>query len=68
MIPRIRSQVRLLPEIDRSLTGLAEPDYDATISFGLPFELGDSPYGESWFNALSPHWRGPEDDKDGQET
>ena len=20
------------------------------------------------FNALSPHWRGPEDDKDGQET
>ena len=33
--------------IDRSLTGLAGPDYDATISFGLPFELGDCPYGES---------------------
>ena len=32
--------------IDRSLTGLAGPDYDATISFGLPFELEDSPYGE----------------------
>ena len=27
--------------IDRRLPGLAEPDYDATISFGLPFELGD---------------------------
>ena len=33
--------------IDRSLTGLARPDYDATISFGLPFELGDCPYGKS---------------------
>ena len=33
--------------IDRSLPGLAGPDYDATISFGLPFELGDSQYGES---------------------
>ena len=33
--------------IDRSLPGLAGPDYDATISFGLPFELGDCPYGNS---------------------
>ena len=32
--------------IDRRLTGLAGPDYDAAISFGLPFELGDSQYGE----------------------
>ena len=32
--------------IDRSLTGLAGPDYDATISFGLPFEPEDSQYGE----------------------
>ena len=24
--------------------------------------------GVSRFNALSPHWRGPEDDKDGQEA
>ena len=32
--------------IDRSLTGLAGPDYDATISFGLPFELEDSQYGK----------------------
>ena len=33
--------------IDRRLTGLAGPEYDATISFGLPFELGDCPYGKS---------------------
>ena len=34
--------------IDRRLTGLAGPEYDATISFGLPFESEDCPYGESW--------------------
>jgi hypothetical protein len=34
------------------LTGLAGPDYDATISFGLPFELGDCPYGESRMNGV----------------
>ena len=33
--------------IDWRLTGLAGPDYDATISFGLPFEPEDSQYGES---------------------
>ena len=33
--------------IDRRLTGLAGPEYDATISFGLPFESEDCPYGES---------------------
>ena len=32
--------------IDRRLTGLAGPDYDATISFGLPFEPEDSQYGK----------------------
>ena len=32
--------------IDRSLSGLAGPDYDATISFGLPYEPEDSQYGE----------------------
>ena len=32
--------------IDRSLPGLAGPDYDATISFGLPFEPEDSQYGK----------------------
>ena len=33
--------------IDRRLTGLAGPDFDATISFGLPFEPEDSQYGKS---------------------
>ena len=33
--------------IDRRLTGLVGPEYHATISFGLPFELGDFPYGKS---------------------
>ena len=40
--------------IDRRLTGLAGPDDDATISFGLPFEPEDSQYGEyrvAWFTA-----------------
>ena len=32
--------------IDRRLTGLAEPDYDATISFGLAIEPEDSQYGK----------------------
>ena len=32
--------------IDRRLTGLAGPDYDAPISFGLPLEPEDSQYGE----------------------
>ena len=38
--------------IDRRLTDLAGPDYDATISFGLPFELGDCPYGKSRLHSL----------------
>ena len=36
--------------IDRRLTGLAGPDYAATISFGLPYEPEDSQYGESRIN------------------
>ena len=32
--------------IDWRLTGLAGPDYHATISFGLPFEPEDSQYGK----------------------
>ena len=35
--------------IDRRLNGLAGPEYDATISFGLPFEPEDSQYGEYRF-------------------
>ena len=33
--------------IDRRLPGLAGPEYHAIISFGLPYELEDSQYGES---------------------
>ena len=40
--------------IDRRLTGLAGPDYDATISFGLPFEPEDSQYGE--YRSISASW------------
>ena len=38
--------------IDRRLSGLAGPDYDATISFGLPLEPEDSQYGKSWLMTL----------------
>ena len=38
---------RIPYRIDRRLTGLAGPEYAATISFGLPFEPEDSQYGES---------------------
>ena len=48
--------------IDRRLSGLAGPDYDATISFGLPFESEDCQYGESrldWFGTRAdPRGRG----------
>ena len=43
---------KLIP--DRRLTGLAGPESDATISFGLPFEPEDSQYGEYRFRAHSP--------------
>ena len=42
----VHGEKRIPYWIDRRLTGLAGPDYDATISFGLPFELGDCPYGK----------------------
>ena len=38
---------RIPHRIDRRLTGLAGPDYDATISFGLPLEPEDCQYGKS---------------------
>ena len=37
---------RISYRIDLRLSGLAGPDYDATISFGLPIEPEDSQYGE----------------------
>ena len=39
--------------IDRRLTGLAGPDYDAPISFGLPFESEDCQYGKSRLHGLA---------------
>ena len=35
---------------DRALTGFAGHDYDAAISFGMPYEPEDSQYGEYWSN------------------
>ena len=43
----VHGKNRIPYRIDPRLTGLAGPDYAATISFGLPFELGDSQYGKS---------------------
>ena len=45
----VHGKNRIPYRIDRRLTGLAEPDYDATISFGLPFESEGCQYGESRF-------------------
>ena len=45
---------RISYRIDRRLTGLAGPDYDATISFGLPFEPEDSQYGKYRMKPLLP--------------
>ena len=46
----VHGKNRIPYRIDRRLTGLAGPDYAATISFGLPFEPEDSQYGESRFD------------------
>ena len=43
----VHGKNRIPYRIDRRLTGLAGPDYAATISFGLPYEPEDSQYGES---------------------
>ena len=42
----VHGKKRISYWIDLRLTGLAVPDYDATISFGLPIEPEDSQYGE----------------------
>ena len=42
----VHGKNRIPDRIDRRLTGLAGPDYDATISFGLPIEPEDSQYGK----------------------
>ena len=56
---------RIPYRIDRRLSGLAGPDYDAIISFGLPFEPEDSQYGKSRFITdsgvfpICPEWALP---------
>ena len=37
----VHGKSRIPYRIDRIFTGLAGPDYDASISFGLPFESED---------------------------
>ena len=49
----VHGKNRISYRIDRRLTGLAGPDNDATISFGLPFEPEDSQYGESRATCLA---------------
>ena len=46
----VHGKNRISYRIDRRLNGLAGPEYDATISFGLPFAIGDCQYGESRIN------------------
>ena len=46
----VRGKNRIPYWIDWRLTGLAEPDYGATISFGLPIEPEDSQYGKYRLN------------------
>ena len=50
----VHGKNRIPYRIDRRLTGLAGPDYDATISFGLPFESEDSRYGKYRLYPLTP--------------
>ena len=45
----VRGKNRIPYWIDWRLTGLAEPDYGATISFGLHIEPEDSQYGKYRF-------------------
>ena len=42
----VHGKNRIPYRIDRRLSGLAGPDYDAPISFGLPYEPEDSQYGK----------------------
>ena len=42
----VHGKNRISYRIDWRLSGLAGPDYDAPISFGLPFEPEDSQYGK----------------------
>ena len=48
----VHGKNRISYRIDRRPTGLAGPDYDATISFGLPLEPENSQYGKYRLRAL----------------
>ena len=48
----VHGENRIPYRIDRRLNGLAGPDYDAIISFGLPIEPEDSQYGKYRMNCL----------------
>ena len=49
----VHGKNRIPYRIDRRLTGLAGPDYDAPISFGLPSEPEDSQYGKCRFTVAT---------------
>ena len=55
----VHGKNRIPYRMDRRLPGLAGPDYDASISFGLSFEPEDSQYGESWVRRIDGRWRRP---------
>ena len=52
----VHGKNRIPYRIDRRLTGLAGPDYDATVSFGLPIEPEDSQYGEYRLTPSCPQY------------
>ena len=58
MLSRVLYDSNRIPyRIDRRLTGLVGPEYDAIISFEPPFESEDSQYGESRFSHSDPKKR-----------
>ena len=48
----VHGKNRISYRIDRRLTGLAGPDYDAPISFGLPSDSEDCQYGKSRLRSI----------------
>ena len=49
----VHGKNRIPYRIDRRLTGPTGPDYDAAISFGLPFEPEDCQYGKFRFRCMN---------------
>ena len=52
----VRGKNRIPYWIDRRLTGLAEPDNDATISFGLPLSLKTPNMGNTGLDRPEIDW------------